>query len=363
MNRHIIFWTAVACFIAFPVWAQKGALQTPHVIIAPARTGDFSDRIEALGTLRANETVVLTATITETVTAVHFNDGARVKKGDVLAVLNDREEQAGLNEEKAMILEAQNQVSRLGPLVTAGAAAQSTLDQWQRALATAKARMQAIESRLSDHIIRAPFAGVVGLRNISAGSVVQTGTKITTLDDDHSMKLDFAVPAMFLKDIQPGVPITAMTDTFQGRVFDGKVASVDSQVDPVSRAIMVRAILPNPDHLLKPGFLMRVDILTNQRQAVIIPEEAVVSQGKQDYVFVVHDKDGKASAEKREVVIGARRVGEVEVVKNLSVNDMVVTHGAMNIDDGASVVVKAIDDGNKTMRELLSSGQSKQKAP
>ncbi|MES2729062.1 MAG: efflux RND transporter periplasmic adaptor subunit [Pseudomonadota bacterium] len=339
--------------LAQPKGPQSKAPVTPSVIVAPVRMGDFSDKIEALGTLRANETVTLTATITEAVTAVRFDDGQRVKKGDVLVELSAREETADMDAEKATVREAQGQVARLGPLVKAGASSQSMLDQWQRELDTARARMRAIESRMGDRTIRAPFDGLVGLRTISVGTVLQPGTRITTVDDDSVMKLDFAIPSVYLSDIAAAVPIIATTDSFKGRIFDGKITSIDSQIDPITRAFMVRAVIPNDDKVLKPGLLMRIDILTNQRQAVIIPEGAIVSQGRDDFVYVVTTQDGKTTAAKRQVVIGSRRVGEVEIVKNLTVQDRVVTHGAMNIDDGATVTVKATDDGSKPIAELL----------
>jgi membrane fusion protein (multidrug efflux system) len=333
---------------------QSGRAKGPQpVIVTKVAVEPFSDSVEALGTLRANESVTLTATVTEPVTAVNFEDGQRVEKGEVLVEMMSAQEKAELDAERATAAEARRQMERLAPLVKSGAASQSLLDQRRREYETARAGLEAVQSRISDRIITAPFSGVVGLRNISVGAVLQPGTKITTLDDDSVMKLDFAVPSIFLSALQPGLEIVATSQAFKGREFRGQIASIDSQIDPVTRSVIVRAILPNDEKVLRPGLLMSVEIMKNPRQAIVIPEEAVVPEARRNFVYVVETAGDSVTASKREVTLGARRPGEVEVIEGLAAGNSVVTHGTMNLSDGAAVRIEAVDDGRQPLQELL----------
>lgn len=334
---------SVLLLLPAPAMAQKkDAARPPAPVVAePARVERMEDMVEALGTLRANETVTLTATVTEAVTAINFDDGQRVEKGDVLVEMTSGQEKAELEAERATVAEAERQVERIEPLVKSGAASKSLLDQRRRELQTARARLEAVQSRIGDRIIVAPFSGVLGLRGVSVGAVLQPGMRITTIDDDSTMKLDFQVPSVFLASLKPGLPITATARAFEGREFHGTISSIDSQIDPVTRSITVRAVLPNEDRVLKPGLLMSVNILKNPRDAVVIPEEALVPEGRSNAVFVVEGGGEQGIARKRPVTIGTRRPGKVEIVEGLLEGERVVTHGTMRIADGAPVVVSA----------------------
>lgn len=331
----------------------KGAGRVQPVIVATVTADKFADQIEALGTLRANETVTLTATVTETVTAVNFEDGQRVEKGAVLVEMTSAEEAAELDAEQATLDESKRQMERLEPLVKSGAAAQSLLDERRRVYETAKARLSAVQSRISDRLIIAPFSGVVGLRNISVGTVLQPGMKITTLDDDSVMKLDFAVPSVYLPALRPGLEIVARSAAFSDQAFEGTIASVDSQIDTQTRSIMARAVVSNDEGLLRPGLLMSVDLIKDSRDALVIPEEAIVPLGRKTYVFVIVDKDGGTAVARREIIIGSRRPGDVEVREGLSEGERVVTHGTMNVTDGAAVAVKAEEKEGESLQDML----------
>jgi membrane fusion protein, multidrug efflux system len=347
----------------YSVSAQQptGAKPPQPVFVTEAKKDTFVDRVEALGTLRANETVVLTAKVTEQVTAVNFEDGQRVSAGDVLVEMMNTQESAELDAEQATANEAKQQLDRIIPLVKSGAASESVLDLRQREYQTAQARLDGIKSRISDRMITAPFGGVLGMRNISVGVVLQPGAKITTLDDDSVMKLDFSVPAVFLSAIQVGLEIEAKSNSFDGRIFKGKIISIDSQIDPVTRSITVRALIPNEEKLLKPGLLMRVEILKDPRQAIILPEEAIIPLGRDNHVFVVEDEGGKTVAKKRMVTLGSRRPGDVEIVTGLSGGEKVVTHGTMNVIDGGDVSINATQTGNEHLPDLLKQQNSAKK--
>jgi membrane fusion protein (multidrug efflux system) len=332
-----------------------GSLAAPPtpVIVAVVKSVPFEDRIEALGTLRANESVLLTASVTETITALHFDDGDRVEQGMVLAEMTSAEEHALLEEAKALAAEAERQYRRVKSLESQGTAAKSLLDERRREWQTAKARLIAIESRLADRLIKAPFSGVVGLRNISVGALVEPGDPITSLDDDSIMKLDLGVPSVYLSELRPGMPILASTRAFGERAFHGDVSSIDSRVDPVTRSVQVRALLPNPERLLKPGMLMQVTLRNKLRDTLVIPEAALMPFGRDQFVLrVVPDGEGH-KAEKRQIRIGSRRPGEVEILDGLQAGDRVITHGTIQVRPGQAVNIRANDDGSRSLAEIL----------
>jgi membrane fusion protein (multidrug efflux system) len=334
-------------------WGAEGA-RPVAVIVAEVRMDRFVDRVEALGTLKANESVSLTTSVTETVSAIHFDDGQRVERGQVLVELNSAEERALLDEARVRVAEAERQYQRVKSLAAQRSASESLLDERKLSLDTAQALLLAVQSRLDDRLLKAPFAGVLGLRNISAGALVEPGDLIATLDDDSVLKLDFAVPSVFLTDLVPGIAIQARARAYGDRSFDGEIGSIDSRVDPVTRSIQVRALIANPERMLKPGVLMRVELLRNPREAAMIPEEALLHLGRDHFVLLVGEKN---VAERRQVDIGARRPGLVEVVKGLVPGDRVITRGNDKVRPGQTIEVLAVDDGSQRLREILEQAQ------
>lgn len=346
-------------FLTLSLWssmssAQKptGAPKTP-VFISVVEREDFSDEIEALGTLQSKENVELTSTVMELVKDINFTDGQRVKRGDVLLKMDSEGEVALRAEESSRLEEARRQVNRIKPLLANRAASKSALDEAELQLQTTQARLNELDTRIEKRTIRAPFDGVLGLRNISVGALMQPGTLITTIDDDSVMKLDFSVPEVFLTDLKPGVKIQARASAYPDEVFSGEIRSISSRVNPVTRAIAIRALLQNPDRKLKPGLLMRLKLKRNPRQALLIPEESLLVQGNKKFVFVVKNDGATDIAKKIEVETGGRRRGEIEVVNGLGVGDKVVTHGTLKIRDGSTVSVDAIEKNNESLSELL----------
>lgn len=337
------------------VHAQQG--QPPAVIVAEARMAPWVDRVEALGTLRANEAVDLTAPVTEKITALFFDDGQMVEAGAVLVEMKSVEQAALLDEARAALADAQRQYDRAAPLAARGVSSDQVLDERRAALDGAKARLRAIESRLADRVIRAPFTGVVGLRNISVGALVRPGDVIVQLLDVSVLKLDFSVPATFLSTLKPGLKIEAKTSAYPGRVFEGLVASLDPQVDPVTRSITVRARIPNPDGSLKPGLLMVVELFKSPRETIVIPEEALMPQGRDNFVLAVVPKDSGMVAERRKLTLGERRPGEVEVLNGLAKGDKVITHGTMIARPGQPVTIQSTQKPEQPISDLIGAGR------
>ena len=348
----IVLITFILSPFQIAVSQEEKKASTP-VFITQVKAKKFFDIIEALGTLRARESVELNSSVTEIVTKVYFQDNQRVKKGDVLLEMDTAEEVAELAEQKSFLEEAQRQVNRLIPLVKNRAASASLLDENRRELEGAKARVNAIQSRINQRIVKAPFDGVLGLRNISVGALAQPGSIVTTIDDDRVMKLDFSVPEVFLASLKTGIVISASSEAFPDKIFEGEVAHINSRIDSVTRSIQARAILSNEEGLLKPGLLMTVELQKNPRTTLLIPEEALLANGPDNFVFVVKQVNGKTTAEKRKVILGARQFGEVEIKSGLTDGEQIVTHGILRINDGDEVTIKAIDKGNQSLSELL----------
>ncbi|WP_119165336.1 efflux RND transporter periplasmic adaptor subunit [Algihabitans albus] len=329
----------------------EAARPPASVIVAPAQRGEMVDRIEALGTTRANESVGITSSVTDIVQELLFDDGQTVEAGAILAILDKAEEEAELRASQAILSERRLAFQRAQELESRQFAATAQLDERRAALLEAEADIQAIEARIANRVILAPFGGVVGIRDISPGALVEPGDLITTLDDLSVIKLDFSVPAVYLPTLVRGLPIVAKASAFGGREFTGEISSIGSRVDPVTRSITARALIPNPEETLRPGLLMTVELLKNVRRSLIIPEEAVIPRGRQTQVMVVDPET--ETAESREVDLGARRPGAVEVLNGLEEGELVVTHGALQVAPGQRVTIEAMETGNEPLSELL----------
>ena len=339
-----------------PLMAQT--TKAVDVIVQAVTSQPLESRIEALGTLRANESIRLTSNVTKTVTNINFDDGQRVKKGQVLVEMTNAEERALLDEARFNMEEARKQMERVRSLVETRAASQSLLDQRMREYESAHARYLAIDARLQDLHLDAPFSGVVGLRNISVGALVSPGDLITTINDDSRMKLDFTVPAIYLRSLQVDLPIMARSRALGDKVFEGKIYSIDNQIDPVTRAITVRALLPNDDRELKQGMLMSINLYANKREALVISEAALVPLGSDNFVFVVQPQGETLTVERRQVTIGQRLRGFVEILNGLEADEKVVTHGLQKIRAGTLINITAEETGEESLSELIDSTKS-----
>ena len=307
-----------------------------EVVAVPARSERLSFEMEALGTTRANESIDVTSKVVNQVTAVRFEEGQQVRRGQVLVELDAEQVRADLAAAEAALVESRSQFERSRELAVTKILSDSQLEQIEATYKGNEARVGAARARVNDTVIRAPFDGRVGLRRVSVGSLVSPGTVITTLDDTRTIKLDFTIPETFLSVVQPGLEISARSVAYPDRNFGGKVSSIDSRVDPATRAVTVRALLPNEAGLLKPGMFLTVRLSRGAVDALLVPEEAIVPEQGEMFVFVV----GDGRAEKRKIRLGERRVGNVQVVEGLAVGEMVVTEGTQKIRDGSPVAVQ-----------------------
>jgi len=312
---------------------QQQTRQLPLVGAVNPTTHVFRDEIQAVGSARANEQVTLAANVTERIERLLFDDGMYVKQGQLLAVLSNAQEQAALAGARASAKEAASQLDRVKSLSKQGFATSSLLDQQRARLSEAKATEESVQAQISDRMIRAPFAGYLSLRTISAGAIVTTGTPLVTVSDISRIKLDFTVPETQLAALKPGLPIRAYASAFPDAPIIGTISVIDPVIDPQSRAVMIRATLPNPGNRIKPGMLLTVRIQTGQRTALSVPEVAVMSEGETRYVYTL---DRERKAQRAPVKTGLRDSGRIEV-SGLPANALVVSEGVVKVSPGRTV--------------------------
>ena len=309
-------------------WDGAAKVVTVRVELQP-----IVDQIQALGTARANESIEIQPRIASLIERVHFEEGQLVEEGALLVELENSEIIAGLALARASLSESQSLYNRSKSLADTQAISASNLEELLAQVHVDEAQVQAAQARLDNTVIRAPFSGRVGLRRVSPGSFVSNSTIITTLDDVDSIKLDFSVPEAFFAVLSEGMRIAAHSLVYPDQIFSGVVASIDTRVDPVSRAVQVRAIIPNSDGRLKPGMFLSVDLQRDRGEQLLAPEQAIVPEGSSQYVYVVAD----GVAEKRAVQLGRRIPGFVVIDTGLAAGELVITEGTHKVRDGSQV--------------------------
>lgn len=306
----------------------------PLVTVAAVTEQRFVEEIEAVGTALANEQATLAAPVTERVVRINFADGGYVPAGAVLATLAQGQENAQLAEAGARAREARQQLQRLEALKSRGFATNAAVDAQTAAAQAALAQAEQARASMGDRVIRAPFGGYVSLRTVSPGTVVAAGTEIATISDISRIKLDFSIPETLISTLRVGQQIDAIAAAFPDRRFEGRVSSVDPVVDPDTRSVKVRAILPNPDRTLRPGMLMTVAVHARARSAAAVPELALVAQGESSFVYVLQP-DG--TVKRTAVKTGIRQNGLVEIREGLRPGIQIVTEGVVKLADGMKV--------------------------
>lgn len=296
-----------------------------------------NDEVEALGTLAADESIVIAPEIAGRVVSLGFREGQRVEKGQELVKLDTAILDAELKQSMADLAQARDTFERNKALVSRGAGTQVALDQATNTLAAQEARIQLARAKLAQSTIVAPFSGVVGLRSVSVGDFVSVGKPLITLTNLDPIKVDFRVPEIYLSRVKVGLPIHARVDAVPNRTFEGRIFAVDPVVDINGRAMRLRATIPNQDLALKPGLFARINIVVDRRQnALVIPETAVVPDGANKIVYVV--EGGKAK--KVQVELGKRLPGKVEIVRGLTPDVQLITAGQIRLRDGSAVAIK-----------------------
>ena len=331
----VFFGIALGCNAATQANNKSQKSNTPPIVVVkPATYSLLNDEIEALGNIVASESIIVTSKVAEIVTSINFDDGEKVEKGQLLVQLRDAEQRAQLRVAEVNLRNNERELNRIKTLVEEQSVAELEQDRLQTDIDTAKATKDSALADLKDRQIKAPFSGVLGLRNISVGSLVTQGSQITTLDNISTLKLDFTIPERYLQVLKPGKIVKASAVAYPDEVFKGKVKSIDTRIDPTTRAVVVRAILHNPKFKLLPGMLMTIDLIKQTKKALIIPESAIIPRQDRHYVYVVNHKN---EVVQQQVKIGLRKLGIVEILNGLHEGDKVITRGFLKVRPGDTV--------------------------
>ena len=324
---------------------DKGGGDMAPVMVAKPEWRSFTDNVQAVGNAQANESVTLSSKVTDVVREIPFESGQKVQKGQVLVRLAAVEQAADLAQMRAALVEAERNYKRYAELEEKGFAPRAMKDQAEAARDKARADVDASAARLSDHIIRAPFTGVVGLRKASPGLLASPGMELATLDDTSRLKLDFEVPETSFARIKKGDSFDALSSAFPGETFKGTIAEVDTRVSTGSRSVTVRGYLPNPNSRLKPGMVMNVRLGLSERRSLSVPEAALVEKPNTVSVFVVKPGEKGPTAHSVDVKVGYRGEGVAELLSGVSPGDSIVVDGISRVrPQGVVKIIEAKND-------------------
>lgn len=306
------------------------------VEIAAVKTSVSATEILAVGSLMSDESVEVTSEAAGRVETIHFEEGNRVKTGDVLVKLDDALSVAELKDAEARLSLAQATYDRSRSLQKTGAVARQSYEEARTNLEVARAAVELARTRAAMMEVKAPFDGLLGFRTVSVGAYVTAGSKLVNLEKIDELKVAFSVPEVFLAQVTPGQKVEVTVDAWPGETYEGSVYAINPHVDVNGRALQVRARLSNNGMKLRPGLLARVIIKgKDQKSVVTVPESAIVPRGGETFVFRL--ENGKAI--ETAVTIGRRRNGEVEILEGLEADAQVVTAGHARLRNGSEVEI------------------------
>lgn len=315
-----------------------GGMPPSQVDTVTVRAQLLPNRFETVGTLRASQSITLRPEVAGQVKAIGFADGEAVVQGQVLFQLDDALLRAELNEANANLQNSRRAYERAKELSARQLIARADFDKTQADLAVDQARVASARTRVDKQVIRAPFAGVAGLRKINAGDYVNAGQDLVDLVRLDPLEIDLRAPEVVLSALQVGQKVDFGVDSFRDDRFVATVVAIAPTVDAGGRSVSLRARFDNPDRKLRPGMSARVQIvLATNARALLVPEQAIVPIGEQKNVYTLVDGKAKLTP----VTIGARQPGSVEVAEGLKDGDVVITSGLQKIGDGAPVQAKA----------------------
>ena len=327
-----------------PASSAKGAgpgapgAQAAAVEVVKVATAAMTRTITAVGSLRSDESITVRPEVAGRIAFIGFQEGQRVPKGATLLRLDPAINRAEVQQAEANLTLANAKFERAVELQGRGFISGQAKDEAENNLKVAEAAVALAQARLAKTEVKAPFSGIIGLRVVSVGDYVKEGADVVNLEAIDPLKVDFRVPEVYLKQVTLGQPLEVTLDALPGKRYEGKVYAINPLVDTAGRSIVIRAQVRNQDTALRPGMFARVRLFTEARaDALVLPEQALVPQGDEQYVFRVID--GKAV--RTRIGVGQRRDALVEIVAGLALGDVVVSAGQLKLRDGVPVKVAA----------------------
>lgn len=347
----LVIAVAVLALGGFKVWSTvSGSAETGQktaskprkptaVETAAATFREFERTIEAVGNTMAARTVTITPLSSGRVETVNLNPGQPVKANAVLLKLDSAIQEADVVEAKAKFEEASRALKRSNTLKQSSSMSEATLDSLRAQVQIAQANLDRAQKRLEDRVIRAPFAGSISLSTIEKGARIKEGDAVAVLDDLSQVMIEFSVPEDLFGTLTLGEALLARAASMPGREFVGKISAIDTRIDYASRSFKVRGLIDNSDRSLPAGMFIHVSIVLGGRTTLVVPEEAVIVEGGQQFVFAL--QPGKEpdvfKIERRSVTLGRRALGFVEIKDGLAEGEDVVTLGLQKVRHGALV--------------------------
>lgn len=312
----------------------KSNEQTVMVKTAVVEANRISRIIDALGNAKSFESARLVASSSDYLVELKVQEGSLVKQGQLIARFNDTEEAARLAELKVQLNEQSRQLARLKNLTKSQASALVLFDEQHAKVDATKAQIAALQAKISELTIRAPFDGMLGLRQVSQGAYLAAGTEITTIDDLSKIRVEFSVAEKYLSAIKTGMTVMSTATAYPSEKFTGTVSAVDPRIDEVTRTVRIQAIVNNAEFKLRPGMLLKMQVTLQEAEVIEITEKAVLPLQSRHFVFVV-GKDNKVT--QVAVETGQRRPGYVEVISGLAAGDEIVVEGAQKLRTGVII--------------------------
>lgn len=324
----------VVCMLLPMFTAVANEIPPIPVEVQQVMVGDLEDCLQAIGTLAAIQSVMIRPEIAGRIKAYHFKDGDTVEAGRLLISLDDEVYAAEVKLAEAKQAEAELDFNRLNTLHQKGTGSTSERDHALAEVKSAEARLSLARARFEQTQIKAPFSGMMGISQIAAGNYIQAGEFIVNIENLDELFVFFKVPEIYISALKEGATVRAQTDAYPNESFTAKVIAIDPKVDPRARNVLIKATLTNPEHRLRPGMFVTLNLTLSARQNVLlIPESAIFADKNGKYVFVV--KEGKA--ERLSIKTGKRQQTVVEVLEGLSKDDTVIISGQARLQPGSAV--------------------------
>ncbi len=339
-------------WFAYEKFASKSSGATPPqgmksmavpVKAVKATTSELSYKLETIGTLVSEESVVIRPEIAGVLEKFGFLEGSQVKKGDIILVIDDSTFRAEFNQKKAESELAKVSYNRAKVLKESGHVSNQAYDDAYAKLKSSEAEAELAKARLDKTIIRAPFNGIIGLRRKSIGDFIAVGEETVNIEQIESLKVDFQVAERDFPSIKIGQKIELRFESFPSEVFYGEVYAINPKVDPIARNVEVRARIPNADMKLRPGMFAKIElILKEKNDALVVPEQAIVPMGGKNFIYKVIEEKAVLSP----VTTGLRKEAAVEIIEGVAADDVVITDGQIKIR-GNNVPVNVIEEEPK----------------
>ncbi|QKI90114.1 efflux RND transporter periplasmic adaptor subunit [Thiomicrorhabdus xiamenensis] len=336
-----------------PASAQENKKPPVSVIAYPVESETVPQTLELLGLLQAKQSVEIRSTVTETVLTLPFTEGQKIARGEVIAELNKQEELAELKQAGIIAAEAKRQYQRAKNLKGRGNITEATIDELKAQWLSAEAEIAIIEARVQDRTLRAPFDGQLGFKQVHPGALVNNNTLITTLDSTEQMYLDLQIPDRYIEQIRLGQQIAVKLDG--GTLYHGEIHVINPRIDPQSLLLQVRALVKNPNGLLKSGMQVAAQLNLGSERQLLVPETAILMQGEKNFIYLINPEEGESksfSVHKQPVELGKRYRDRVQILKGVADGDTVISQGIFKVSPKSRVRIKAYQQ-QQPLTELL----------